>query len=188
MPCRADTIGPVTRRGAIFPGWRRSVPECSYLAWSSQPRELSAHHRITRRGASRPTSRRGVGDAVGRGVRVQSAATAAGRADRRPLLPGGCVAVGPADAAAGAGGVAHRQPRGAVSHPRRHRHRDGRVRRRPRGHHAHPGVGVRLPTPDPVRRRALQAVGAGTVPADARGRAVRPAGDGRAGLGPARHC
>jgi hypothetical protein len=32
--------------------------------------------------------------------------------------------------------------------------------------------GVRLPTPDPVRRRALQAVGAGPVPADARGRAV----------------
>src|SRR3954470_17741549 len=30
----------------------------------------------------------------------------------------------------------------------------------------------RLPTPDPVRRRALQAVGAGAVPADARGRAV----------------
>ncbi len=28
------------------------------------------------------------------------------------------------------------------------------------------------PTPDPVRRRALQAVGAGAVPADARGRAV----------------
>ena len=37
---------------------------------------------------------------------------------------------------------------------------------------AHPRVGVRLPTPDPVRRRALQAVGAGAVPADARGRAV----------------
>ena len=33
-------------------------------------------------------------------------------------------------------------------------------------------VGVQLPTPDPVRRRALQAVGAGAVPADARGRAV----------------
>ena len=107
----------------------------------------------------------------GRGVRVQSAATAAGRADRRPLLPGGCAAVRPADAAA-AVGVAHRQPRGAVPHPRRHRHRDGRVRRRLRGHHAHPRVGVRLPTPDPVRRRALQAVGAGAVPADARGRAV----------------
>jgi Tn3 transposase DDE domain len=29
-----------------------------------------------------------------------------------------------------------------------------------------------LPTPDPVRRRALQAVGAGAVPADARGRAA----------------
>ena len=29
------------------------------------------------------------------GVRVQSAATAAGRADRRPLLPGGCGAVRP---------------------------------------------------------------------------------------------
>ena len=41
-----------------------------------------------------------------------------------------------------------------------------------RGHHAHPRVGVRLPAPDPVRRRALQAVGAGAVPADARGRAV----------------
>ena len=89
---------------------------------------------------------------------------------------------------AGAGAVAHRQPRGAVPHPRRHRHRDGRVRRRLRGHHAHPRVGVRLPTPDPVRRRPLQAVGAGAVPADARGRAVRPAGDGGAGLGPARHC
>jgi len=35
-----------------------------------------------------------------------------------------------------------------------------------------PRVGVRLPTPDPVRRRARQAVGAGAVPADARGRAV----------------
>ncbi len=44
------------------------------------------------------------------------------------------------------------------------------------------------PTPDPVRRRARQAVGAGTVPADARERAVRPAGDDRAGLGPARRC
>ena len=32
--------------------------------------------------------------------------------------------------------------------------------------------GVRLPDPAPVRRRALQAVGAGAVPADARGRAV----------------
>jgi hypothetical protein len=32
--------------------------------------------------------------------------------------------------------------------------------------------GVRLPTPEPVRRRARQAMGAGTVPADARGRAV----------------
>ena len=35
-----------------------------------------------------------------------------------------------------------------------------------------PRVGVRLPTPDPVGRRALQAVGASAVPADARGRAV----------------
>src|SRR5215217_310837 len=74
------------------------------------------------------------------GVRVQSAASAAGRADRRPLLPGGCAAVRPAEAAADAVGVAHRQPRGAVPHPRRHRHRDGRVRRRLRGHHAHPRV------------------------------------------------
>jgi transposase len=108
----------------------------------------------------------------GHGVRVQSAATAAGRADRRPLLLGGCAAVRPADAAADAVGAAHRQPRFAVPHPRRHRRRDGRVRRRLHGHHAHPRVGVRLPTPDPVRRRALQAVGAGAVPADARGRAV----------------
>ena len=38
------------------------------------------------------------------------------------------------------------------------------------GHHAHPCVGVRLPAPDQVRRRALQGVGAGAVPADARGR------------------
>src|SRR5215813_9551681 len=49
-----------------------------------------------------------------RGVRVQSAASAAGRADRRPLLSGGCAAVRPADAAADAVGAAHRQPRGAV--------------------------------------------------------------------------
>ena len=33
-----------------------------------------------------------------------------------------------------------------------------------------PRVGVRLPDPEPVRRCALQAVGAGTVPADGRGR------------------
>src|SRR5215207_5963330 len=44
-------------------------------------------------------ARRGVGDTGGRGVRVQSAATAVGRADRRPLLPGGSIAVRPADAA-----------------------------------------------------------------------------------------
>ena len=36
-------------------------------------------------------------------------------------------------------------------HPRRHRHRDGRVRRRLRGHHAHPRVGVRLP----IRTRSV---------------------------------
>jgi len=64
----------------------------------------------------------GAGRYCGREVRVQSAATAVGRANR--------------------------QPRGAVPHPRRHRHRDGRVRGRMRGHHAHPRVGVRLPTPD----------------------------------------
>jgi hypothetical protein len=45
-------------------------------------------------------------------------------ADRRPLLPGGYAAVRPADAAADAGGVAHRQPRGAVPHPRRHRFKE----------------------------------------------------------------
>ena len=61
------------------------------------------------------------------------------------------------------------------------------VRRRLRGHHAHPCVGVRLPNPDPVRGRPLQAVGAGTVPSDARGRVVRPTGDGGADLGPARY-
>jgi hypothetical protein len=33
-------------------------------------------------------------------------------------------------------------------------------------------VGVRLPTPDPLSRRALQAVGPGALRADARGRAV----------------
>ena len=71
-----------------------------------------------------------------RGVRVQSAATAAGRAARRRLLPGGRAAVPPADAAADAVGGAHPQPRGAVPHPRRHRHRNGRVRRRLRGDHA----------------------------------------------------
>ena len=157
----------------------------SRLAPSSQPMIELPSSRCVEILLSMPRScSRGVGAAsprampagrrrcCARGVRVQSAATAAGRADRRPLLPGGCAAVRPADAAADAVGVAHRQPRGAVPHPRRHRHRDGRVRRRLRGHHAHPRVGVRLPTPDPVRRRALQAVGAGAVPADARGRAV----------------
>ncbi len=118
------------------------------------------------------------------GVRVQSAATAAGRADRRHLLPGGRAALPPADAAAESGSVPHREPRGAVPHPRRHRHRDGRVRRRLRCHHANPRIGVRLPARDPVSRRALQAVGAGAVPADACRRAVRPAGDAGRRLGP----
>ena len=48
-------------------------------------------------------------------------------------------------------------------------------------------VGVQLPNPDPVRGRPLQAVGAGTVPSDARGRVVRPTCDGGADLGPARY-
>jgi hypothetical protein len=107
-----------------------------------------------------------------RGVRVQSATTAAGRADRRSLLPGGCAAVRPADAAADAVGAAHRQPLGAFPIRGRHRHRDGRVRRGCVVTMPTRAFGVRLPTPDPVRRRALQAVGAGAVPADARGRVV----------------
>jgi len=48
-----------------------------------------------------------VGDAVTRAVRVQSAATAAGRGDRRSLPPAGRAAVPPADAAADAVGGAH---------------------------------------------------------------------------------
>ena len=60
---------------------------------------------------------------------------------------------------------------------------DGVVR-----HHANPRLGVRLPARDPVGRRALQAVGAGAVPADACRRAVRPAGDGGGGLGPPHRC
>ncbi|MFD2357330.1 hypothetical protein ACFSTC_60720 [Nonomuraea ferruginea] len=114
-----------------------------------------------------------IGDAVTRGVRVQSPATAAGRADRRPLLPGGRAAVPPADAAAGAVGVAHRQPRGAVPHPRfgtgteTAEYADGCV--------------VTMPTRAwefgyPLRTRSVgvhvKPWGAGAVPADARGRVV----------------
>ncbi len=89
-----------------------------------------------------------------RGVRVQSAATAAGRAARRPLLPGGRAAVPPADAAADAGGGAHRE----LGAPFRIRagtdieaaeYADGVVVTTP------PRLGVRLPARDPVSRRAL---------------------------------
>ncbi len=73
--------------------------------------------------------------------------------------------------------------RGALPHPRRHPLRGGGIRRRLRRHHTHSRLGVQLPTPDPVRRRALQAVGAGPVPTDARGRGARPAGDGGADSG-----
>ena len=82
-----------------------------------------------------------------RGVCVEGARSAAGRADRRPLLPGGRSAVLPVAAAGGACAVAHRQPRGAVPHPRRHRRRRRGVRRRLRGHHAHAAWEFSYPTP-----------------------------------------
>lgn len=84
----------------------------------------------------------------------------------------------PVDAAGGARAIAHRQPRGAASHPRRHRRGRRGVRRRLRGHHAHACVGVQLPNPDPVRGRPLQAVGPGTFPSDARGQPGTPRSGG----------
>ena len=66
----------------------------------------------------------------------------------------------PADAAAGAGGAAHRQPRGAVSHPRRHRHRDSQGPPTAAWSPYPPARGSSATHSGPrIRRRALQAVG-----------------------------
>jgi hypothetical protein len=180
----------------------RSATRCATPAcWSGPPAGTATSSTSARRWCSRPSTspcsstpsrarsrKRRSGEArrrrcFDRGVRVQSAATAAGRADRRSLLPGGHAAVFPPDAATDAVGRAHRQPRGALLHPCGNRRRRGRIRRRRRAHHAHPRRGVRLSTDDPVGRRAFHAVGAGAVPVAACDRAARPAGDGGGGVG-----